>query len=254
VTRVGQVVIDRVGNVVHARLDRPDVRNCIDFGIIEGLERAVEMAHADASLLVVRGSGGHFCAGADLDLVRGLIGDRRGLEAYVTRLSEVLDAIEAGPFASLAAVEGYAVAGGCEMLLACDVVLASTEARIGDRHLEHALLPGAGGSVRLVRSLPRAYARWLLQSGEMISGAQAQAWGLATLVVAPDEFESELDRVVTRLASRDRVAMTAVREMARCAEDEPPAAAMQRERELFLDHITTSPNVREQLDGFVKRS
>lgn len=253
-TRVGQVLIDRVGSVVHARLDRPDVRNCIDFGIIEGLEHAVEMARAEASLLVIRGSGGHFCAGADLDLVRGLIDDGRGLESYVTRLSKVLDAIESGPFASLAAVEGYAVAGGCEMLLACDIVLASTEARIGDRHLEHALLPGAGGSVRLVRALPRAYARWLLQSGEMISGEQARAWALVALAAAPDEFESELDRVVDRLASRDSVAMTAVREMARCAEDEQSAAAMQRERELFLDHITTSTSVREQLDRFAKRS
>lgn len=253
-TRVGEVEITRTGRVVHARLDRPDRRNCINFGIVEGLEHAVDMARADASLLVIRGSGGHFCAGADLELVRGLIGDRHALEVYVTRLSDVLDAIETGPFASLAAVEGFALAGGCEMLLACDVVLASTEARIGDRHLEHALLPGAGGSVRLIRALPRARARWLLQSGEMISGEQAQAWGLAALAVAPEDFESELDRVVDRLASRDGLAMTAVREMARCAEDWPPAAAMQRERQIFLDHITTHAPVREQLDGFVKRS
>ncbi|MGK2876036.1 MAG: enoyl-CoA hydratase/isomerase family protein [Nocardioides sp.] len=253
-TRVGQVLIDRVGNVVHARLDRPEQRNCIDFGIIEGLEHAVAMAQADASLLVIRGSGGNFCAGADLALVRGLIGDRQELEAYVTRLSDVLDAIEAGPFVSLAAVEGYAVAGGCEMLLACDVVLASTEARIADRHLEHALLPGAGGSVRLVRALPRAYARWLLLSGEMISGDQAQAWGLAAMAVSPDRFESQLDHVVDRLASRDPAATAAVREMARCAEVEPVAVAMERERVLFLDHITTSPTVRASLDGFGRRS
>lgn len=253
-TRVGQVLIDRVGHVVHARLDRPDRRNCIDIGVIEGLEHAVDMARSDASLMVIRGSGGHFCAGADLDLVRGLIHDRRELEAYVTRLSDVLDAIEAGPFTSLAAVEGFALAGGCEMLLACDVVLASTTARIGDRHLEHALLPGAGGSVRLVRALPRARARWLLQSGEMISGQQAEAWGLAALAVAPESFDAELDRVVDRLASRDRFAVAAVREMARAAEEWPPQAASHHERQLFLDHITTSPNVREHLDAFVKRS
>lgn len=253
-TRVGQVEIARTARVVHARLDRPDRRNCIDFGIIEGLEHAVDMARTDASLLVIRGSGGHFCAGADLDLVRGLIGDRHALEDYVTRLSDVLDAIEAGPFASLAAVEGFALAGGCEILLACDVVLVSTAARIGDRHLEHALLPGAGGSVRLIRALPRAWARWLLQSGEMISGDQARSWGLATFAVAPEDFESELDRIVDRLASRDKLAMSAVREMACCAEKWPVLPAMQRERQIFLDHITTSPQVREQLDGFVKRS
>lgn len=246
--------IERVGRVVHARLDRPDRRNCIDFGIVEGLEHAVELARVDCSLLVLRGSGGHFCAGADLDLVRGLVDDRHALEGYVTRLSDVLDAIEAGPFASLAAVEGFALAGGCEILLACDVVLASTAARIGDRHLEHALLPGAGGSVRLMRALPRARALWLLQTGEMISGEQAEAWGLAALAVTPEDFETELDRVVERLSSRDGVAMAAVREMARCADEWPAAAAIQRERQLFLDHITTHPPVRQELDGFVKRS
>ena len=254
-TRHGNVEVTHDGPVVQALLDRPGRRNCVDFGIIEGLEHAVDVATArEATLLLVRGAGGNFCAGADLDLVRGLVEHREALASYVGRLGQVLNAIESGPFSSLAVVEGYAVAGGCELLLACDVVFASTDARIADRHLEHALLPGAGGSVRLVRALPRGRARWLLQSGEMLSGQQAMEWGLVTLAATTEQFDAQLEKVIARLSTRDRGAMRAVREMARGAETEDFATALDREQRIFLDYITTSVAVKEQLDAFVRRS
>jgi enoyl-CoA hydratase/carnithine racemase len=242
------------GAWVRATIDRPAAMNAIDDSVVAGLEAAVDRAEAErARVLVLRGAGGTFCAGADLAYVLGLVDDRAALGRYVQRLATVLDRIEAAPFASLCVVEGYALAGGCEILLACDIVLAAADAKIGDRHLEYGLLPGAGGSVRLARSLPSPRARWLLLSGELLSGTEAAEWGLVTRAVAPAELEAAVEAQVARLASRSRDALATAKRMAIGLRDLPFDEAIRAERELFLDHFLESPDGREGLAAFAER-
>lgn len=253
--RVGAVELESsAGAWVRATIARPEARNAIDGDVIEGLEAALDLAEAErARVLVLRGAGGTFCAGADLAYVLDLVDDREALGGYVERLADVLDRLEASPFASVCVIEGYALAGGCEILLACDVSVVSTEAQIGDRHLEYGLLPGAGGSVRLARSLPSARARWLLLSGEMLSGAQAAEWGLVTHAVPPAELDAAADAVVERLSSRSRDALAAVKTMANGLRDLTFDEAILAERRLFLDHFLESPDGREGLAAFRDR-
>jgi len=130
--------------VLRATIDRPEARNAISPSVVEGLEAAVRRAgQIGARVLVVRGAAGTFCAGADLEFVRstidqpGALDDGGAFASVIRRLNDILLAIEAAPFASVAVVEGFALAGGCELLLACDVVVADEEARIGDRHLDN---------------------------------------------------------------------------------------------------------------------
>jgi enoyl-CoA hydratase len=242
------------GKWVRATIDRPEARNAIDDRVVAGLEAAVDRAEAErARVLVLRGGGGTFCAGADLDYVLSIVEDRAALGQYVQRLATVLDRLEAAPFASLCVIEGYALAGGCEILLACDVVVAADDAKIGDRHLEYGLLPGAGGSIRLSRSLPSARARWLLMSGEMISATEAAEWGLVTQAVEPAELDATVEAHVARLASRSRHALATVKRMAIGLRDVPFDDAIRMERELFLDHFLESPDGREGLAAFAER-
>jgi enoyl-CoA hydratase len=242
------------GAWVRATIDRPEAMNAIDESVVAGLEAAVDRAESErARVLVLRGAGGTFCAGADLAYVLGLVDDRAALGRYVQRLATVLARIEAAPFASLCVVEGYALAGGCEILLACDVVLAAADAKIGDRHLEYGLLPGAGGSVRLARSLPAPRARWLLLSGELLSGTEAADWGLVTRAVAPAELEAAVEAQVARLASSSRDALATAKRMAIGLRDVPFDEAIRAERELFLDHFLESPDGREGLAAFAER-
>ncbi|MFQ5809147.1 MAG: enoyl-CoA hydratase/isomerase family protein, partial [Armatimonadota bacterium] len=106
-TKVGHVVIEADGGVVRATIDRPEVKNAIDDGVIQGLEAVVEQAELErARVLVLRGAGGTFCAGADLRHILSLIDDRTALEGYVTRLSDVLERLERAPFASVCVIEG----------------------------------------------------------------------------------------------------------------------------------------------------
>lgn len=221
---------------------------------MDGLEAALDTAEATgAKVVVLRGAGGSFCAGADLNLVQSLVADRELMAGYVTRLTNLTERLESGPFVSLAVVEGFALAGGCELLMACDLALAGTDARIGDRHLEFGLAPGAGGSVRLVRALPKAQARYLLLTGEAVSGAQAAEWGLVTRAVPSGELDAAVEAVVARLVSRSGDALRAVKRMVGAVGTERSVnEAMLAEREIFLDLMETSPDVKEGLAAFAE--
>lgn len=249
--RHGDVLIERAPGVVRATFDRPDARNAINEGIIEGMAVAVDTAERDqARVLVLRGAGGTFCAGADLQHVSSLLAAGEGLEDYIGRLADVLARFEQAPFAVVAGIEGFALAGGCEILLACDIVLATTDARIGDRHLQYGLLPGAGGSVRLPRTLPSARARFLLLTGEMIDGVTAADWGLVTRAVPPADLDGALDELVDRLATRSVDALAAVKRMVvENAELDVPAG-VESERRIFASYFNHSADGREGLAAF----
>jgi enoyl-CoA hydratase len=257
--RVGDVVLVEDGPVLRATIDRPDTRNAISPSVMEGLEGAVQRARdTDARVLVLRGAAGTFCAGADLAFVRstidqpGAFDDQGAFASVIRRLNDVLLEIEAAPFASVAVVEGFALAGGCELLMACDVVVADEAARIGDRHLELALLPGGGGSVRMHKALTPARSRWLLLSGEMISGREAAEWGLVTRAVPSDRLDEVAEAMIARLASRSASALAGVKEMIAAGRDIPVPDGIEAERRIFLDHMGKSADVRAALARFLE--
>jgi enoyl-CoA hydratase/carnithine racemase len=257
--RVGDVVLVEDGPVLRATIDRPQSRNAISPSVIEGLEAAVRRAREiGAKVLVLRGAAGTFCAGADLAWVLPAIDEPGALEesgefaAGIRRLNDVLLEMEAAPFVSVAVVEGFALAGGCELLMACDVVVASEAARIGDRHLELGLLPGAGGSVRLYRALTPARSRWLLLSGEMISGREAAEWGLVTRAVPAGQLDETAEAMIARLASRSAAALAGMKEMIGAVRDVPVADGIDAEQGVFLGHMAKSDDMRAALARFLE--
>jgi enoyl-CoA hydratase len=256
--RVGDVVLVEDGAVLRATIDRPEARNAISPSVMEGLEAAVARAREmNAKVLVLRGSAGTFCAGADLGFVLSTIDQPGTFEdggpfgEVIKRLNDVLLAIESAPFASVAVIEGFALAGGCEILLACDVVVADEAARIGDRHLELGLLPGGGGSVRLHKALTPARARWLLLSGEMLSGKEAADWGLVTRAVPNDQLDEVAEAMIARLASRSADALAGAKEMIDAVRDIPVPDGVLAERAIFYDHMAKSEDVRSALGRFL---
>jgi enoyl-CoA hydratase/carnithine racemase len=248
--RVGDVILAVEHDVVRATIDRPDRKNAISLGVIRGLEWAVDVAvGAAARVLVIRGAGGTFCAGADLRELESMRDTPDRLTMFMARLSAVLHRLETAPFVSVAVVEGHAVAGGCEIVLACDVSIAALDAQIGDRHLEYGLVPAAGGAVRLARTLPRARGNYLLLSAELLSGREAADWGLVSLAVPASELEQRVTQLVHRLANRSHAALATVKKMTWSANQGSQSEAMAAERMLFLRHMTSS-DVDEGLAAF----
>lgn len=251
-TRVGDVTI-KIGphGVLLTTIERPEAHNALGPGVLEGLHAAVDRAERDGHpVLLVRGAGGALSAGADLTHLLGIAEDRDAVGRYVADIGEVNLRIESSPVVSVAVVDGFALAGGCELLLACDLGVVTARARIGDRHLEYGLLPGAGGSVRLPRAIPGPLARRLMLTGEMIDGATAHAWGLASHFVAEhDHLDDELGRLLDRLGRHSPTAVRGMKRMYRDAEGLSRSSALEHELELFLEHLPT-PTVDVGLRAF----
>jgi enoyl-CoA hydratase len=245
------VELDIRSGAAHVTLARPDAHNAMSIALLHGLDDAVRAAtDAGCRVMTIRGRGSALSAGADLPHLRGLLADPAAVTDYIAAIGRTLDSIEAAPFVSICVVDGYALAGGCELMLACDLAVASSDARIGDRHMEYGMLPGAGGSVRLPRALPAALARRLLYTGEMIDGDTAARWGLVGWSVAPGELDATVDAIVARLLRHSPSALAGIKAMYAGAFDDGRRAALDRERETVVRHLVENPDAHEGLAAF----
>jgi enoyl-CoA hydratase len=233
--RIGDVVAKLANGVLWVRINRPAARNTMSAGVLEGLATAIDIAeHNSVRVLVISGSGGCFCGGPDLDELAALRANPDEAEAFATRLATVLDRLESASFGTVAVVEGHAVAAGCELLLACDVAIAETTARIGDAHIEYGLTPAAGGSLRLSRYLSQQRARYLLLSGELLTGAEAERWGLVTFAVEPNRLSAVASTVIERIAGQGAHGIAAMKLLLTQTHMLPREQAGYLERQSFL--------------------
>lgn len=198
-------VLTRVdGRVGHVILNRPWARNAVTVALADGLHDALVELAGRVGVIVVRGAGGTFSAGGDVDEVARLAADGpEALRVLFERFGRACSVVATLPVPVVAVVEGHAMAGGFELMQASDVVLVRDDAVIADNHSEVGQVPGGGGSQRLPRLVgpQRALSHILL--GERLDGRAAVALGLAYRSVPAEEFEELVETIVARLASRD---------------------------------------------------
>jgi enoyl-CoA hydratase len=177
-------------------LNRPEARNAFDIPLLRALRRGLAKADRDPEVraIVVRGRGDSFCVGADLSLLESG-SSWIELSRFVAR---TYDGLSESRKVTIAAVHGLAVAGGFEMMLACDFAVAAEDARIGDGHIRNGLYGSAGPIHRLPRMIGSRRANELLLSGDLLSGREAMEWGLVNAVA----LAGELDAAVVRFAVR----------------------------------------------------
>jgi enoyl-CoA hydratase/carnithine racemase len=190
--------------------DRPERRNALDAEMLAALADAVRGAAGATRVVVVRGAGEDFSAGADLNVFRdyGPLEVRRAnLETWIA----AFDAIEATPVPVIASVRGNAIAGGTELLLCCDLVVASRTARLGLVEARVGVIPGAGACIRLPRWVGRAAAKELLMLGNPIDAAEGHRLGLVNRLVADEDLEDATRALAAELASRSPLALGAAK-------------------------------------------
>ncbi|HLI23920.1 MAG TPA: crotonase/enoyl-CoA hydratase family protein [Acidimicrobiales bacterium] len=177
------VLVERRGNVLIVRFNRPEARNAVNGPLARGVEAAIDMLDSDPALWVgvITGTREFFSAGADLKLINAgrageMTTERGGFGGLVVR--ERVKPL-------IAAVEGPALAGGLEMALACDMVVASRSSRFGIPEVKRSLLAGAGGLVRLPRALPRNVAFEMAMTGDPIDAERAYQLGLVNVLTEP---------------------------------------------------------------------
>lgn len=188
--------------VIRATIDRPDQRNALSADVIQGLLSVFEAADdGPTRVVVIRGAGGTFCAGGDIKSMASAIG--QGSEAYregFVGMKQLIEAAVDTAALTVAAVEGYCLAGGMGLAAACDVVLASEEATFGTPEVNIGIFP-AQALVPIMRTVTEKRALKLLFTGEHIDAETAHDIGFTTDIVPASEFEAELDSLVDDLVT-----------------------------------------------------
>lgn len=231
-------VADGIGRIT---LNRPEQLNAITVQLGEQLRDALHELgpRDDVHVIAVRGAGGNFSAGGDFAEVQRLrAGGAEALRPLFERFREACEAVGQVSPPVVAVVEGVAMAGGFELVQACDVALVRDDARLCDNHVNFGQVPGGGGSQRLAPIVGRQRALGHLLSGERLSGAEAAAWGLVYRSFPPRSFEEGVEAFLAAMAARRPDALATIKRLVRAGEDLGVAAGLELELEAVISHIS----------------
>jgi len=252
-TRLENVLYEIRQGAAWITVNRPKKLNALNRQTLGEIVSAVEMAAADpeAAILVITGSGEKaFVAGADIKEMAAL--DPTQAQEFSRFLQLSLDRLEACPKPVIAAVNGFALGGGCELAMACHVRLASVSARFGQPEVNLGLIPGAGGTQRLQRIVGRGRALDLLLSGDMIDAAEAHRIGLVDRTFPADELTGAVDEYVQKLKGKSPLALSRVLEAVLSGGEIAQAEAMRLEAGLFGLCFATD-DMREGTAAFLEK-
>lgn len=233
---------------------RPQRRNALDTATMTQMAATIDALAQDSAVraLIVTGEGQDaFCSGGDLDD----LSHRLSVEdaAQMTALmGNALLALERLPFPVIAAINGYALGGGSELALACDVRVIDQTARLGFIHLRRGLIPGWGGGQRLLRTVGYARAFELLMRAQPLDADEIAKLGLAMTIMPPGEALDGALALAQRIASLDQAAVTAAKAMLQAGLNQPYEAALARERALF-PALWTGETHQAAMRAFVER-
>jgi enoyl-CoA hydratase len=242
------VLTDRRDRVLVVTINRPDQRNAINAAVAQGIAAALDELDAEPTLSVgvLTGAGKGFCAGMDLKaFVAGEsphVGDR-GFAGITRRAADK-------PL--IAAVEGFAVAGGLEVALACDLIVAARGARLGIPEVKRSLVASGGALLRLPRTLPRNVAMELALTGELIEAERAHALGLVNRLTQPGQALETALELAAQIAQNAPLALAATKRILAEAVDWPESEFFPRQAEI-ADPVSASQDAREGATAFAEK-
>lgn len=226
------VLLQRDGAVGIVTLNRPDKRNALDLTMRAALADAVRQLEADADVraLVITGGDAVFAAGADLNLLV----DKGAQDVADIDLGQYWAAVSGCRKPVIAAVSGFALGAGCELAMLCDFIVADPGARFGQPELAVGIMPGAGGTQRLVRAVGRPVAHLMLLTGEALTAERAWQLGLVAELAAPGQALARALELATKAARMPPKAVAATRRVLRQGPELPLDAALALEQREFL--------------------
>jgi len=250
----GPITISIEDGVGIIELSRPEKFNCLSSEVKDGIDAARERFETDDAVraILIRAQGKHFCTGADLDEVKAARADKDRLQVFIEGGLAVLSRLEASPLPVVAAVQGLCLAGGTELMLACDVVFAARSAQFGDQHTQFGLIPGWGGSQRFPRIIGLRRAMDLFLSARWVSAEDAMSWGLVNYVSDDDALGDEAMAYCRKLTIRSRTGLAEMKRLARAGLEGTLEDGLRLEMEATVQHLQTD-DVSEGLAAFEAR-
>jgi enoyl-CoA hydratase/carnithine racemase len=236
--------------VLLLRLNRPEARNALNLEVRRALADALDAAADDAAIraAVITGNDKAFAAGADLVEMR----DARPVEMLLRGTARLWDRIAAFPKPLIAAVNGFALGGGCELALHCDIIIAGESARLGQPEVKVGIMPGGSGTQRLFRAVGKYKAMMLMLTGDPITAREASEMGLVSKVVADSDVVTAAVEMAAGIARLPPLAVQMTKEVALAGQDAALATALSLERKA-LYVLFDSEDKREGMSAFLEK-
>jgi enoyl-CoA hydratase len=226
------IIVESKGAVGLIRLNRPTMLNALSFGVFHEIAAAVDDLDADEAIgcIVITGSEKAFAAGADIKEMQP--------KTFIDMFSSDFTSIGGDRLAkcrkpTIAAVAGYALGGGCELAMMCDIIIAADTAKFGQPEITLGTIPGIGGTQRLTRAVGKSKAMDLCLTGRMMDAAEAERSGLVSRVVPADRLMDEVLAAADKIASTSQPAAAMAKEAINRAFETPLADGLNLERNLF---------------------
>lgn len=237
-------------NAGHIILNRPDKLNALNTKMMQEVCKAAREMDDDknVSIIVISGSKKAFAAGADISEMATMSFS----EAYTQDLFTGWDDLTRIRKPLIAAVSGYALGGGCELAMMCDLIIASETAKFGQPEINLGIIPGIGGTQRLTRAIGKAKAMDLILTGRMISAHEAESYGLVARVVPADRFDDEVAEFVLEVAKKSQMATRLAKESVNVAFQGSLSDGLQFERRAVQASFATNDQ-KEGMSAFIEK-
>jgi enoyl-CoA hydratase len=245
------ILVERKGAVGIVTLNRPKMLNALSFGVFSEIKLAIDDLEADDAIgcIVITGSEKAFAAGADIKEMQP--------KGFIDMFSQDFTQIGGDRVATctkptIAAVSGYALGGGCELAMMCDIMICSDTAKFGQPEITLGTIPGIGGTQRLTRAIGKSKAMDLCLTGRMMDAAEAERSGLVSRVVAADKLMDEALAMAEKIASMSRPVATMAKSAVNRSLETSLAEGLKVERDLF--HATFALEDRsEGMAAFIEK-
>jgi enoyl-CoA hydratase len=249
----GTLLLEKAEGIALITINNPQALNALTVATFQLLEQMLGGLEHDAAVRVVLLTGAGekaFVAGGDIRYLDSL--DVEGARAFALQAQRVYDRIESFPKPVIAVVNGYALGGGCELAMACDLRIAAETARFGQPEVKLGIIPGFAGTQRLARLVGKGRAKELVFSGEMIDAREAWRIGLVNRVVPADRLMSEARAVAAKMVDKSASAIRLAKEAIENGLEMDFARAARYEADLFALCFATA-DAREGLKAFVEK-
>lgn len=240
------------GPIATLTFNRPEKLNALNGEMLVETAQALATVQANQAVrvLILTGQGRAFVAGADVQ--QFLTFDSRQAYEFAHQAQKLVAQLEALPIPVIAAVNGFALGGGCEVALACDLIYASTKATFGQPEINLGLMPGIGGSQRLARLVGKGLAKDLCLTGRAVSATEALAMGLVARVFPPETLMAECQKIAAELAAKSRFALAKIKQVINLGFNLDLASALELETQAFGLCFST-PDPHEGVKAFLEK-
>ena len=244
------IIVETKGRVGVIRLNRPQALNALNTAMIGEIAAAVDGFEADPGIgcMVITGSDKAFAAGADIKEMA----TKTYMEAFMGNFAATWDRVARARKPVIAAVAGFALGGGCELAMQCDIIIAAETARFGQPELKLGIIPGIGGTQRLTRAVGKAKAMDLILTGRMMDAAEAERSGLVARVVPAAELMAEAMKAADTIAAMSLPSVMVAKEAVNRAFEVSLAEGISFERRVFHSLFATQDQ-KEGMAAFVEK-